>query len=51
MVWLLCYIYGNKQVNIKTNWLSNKLNFKKLRPYKILRKIGEVNYKFELLEC
>ncbi|PTB47295.1 hypothetical protein M431DRAFT_60034, partial [Trichoderma harzianum CBS 226.95] len=36
--------------NIKTNRLSDKLDFKKLRLYKILRKIGEVNYELELPE-
>ncbi|EHK46814.1 hypothetical protein TRIATDRAFT_194691, partial [Trichoderma atroviride IMI 206040] len=34
--------------NIKINRLSDKLDFKKLRPYKILRKIKDINYKLEL---
>ncbi|PTB47277.1 hypothetical protein M431DRAFT_102688, partial [Trichoderma harzianum CBS 226.95] len=35
--------------NIKINKLSNKLNFKKLRLYKVIKKIGPVNYKIDLL--
>jgi hypothetical protein len=50
MVWLLRHTRGNKQANIKTNRPSDKLDFKKLGPYKILRKIGEVNYELELPE-
>ncbi|PTB43745.1 hypothetical protein M441DRAFT_135817, partial [Trichoderma asperellum CBS 433.97] len=34
--------------NIKINQPSNKLNFRKLRLFKILRKIKEVNYKLDL---
>ena len=34
---------------IKTKRLSNKLDFKKLRLFKIARKVREVNYKVELL--
>ncbi|PTB47289.1 hypothetical protein M431DRAFT_102639, partial [Trichoderma harzianum CBS 226.95] len=36
--------------NIKINRLSNKLNYKKVRPYKILKKISKVNYKLNLLK-
>lgn len=50
MVWLLRHTRGNKQANIKTNRPSDKLDFKKLGPYKILKKIGEVNYELELPE-
>ncbi|PTB47307.1 hypothetical protein M431DRAFT_102563, partial [Trichoderma harzianum CBS 226.95] len=35
--------------NIKINRLSDKLDFKKLRPYKITKKIRPVNYKIDLL--
>ena len=35
--------------NIKTKRPSNKLDFVKLRPYKINRKLGLVNYKLQLL--
>jgi hypothetical protein len=34
--------------NVKTKRLSNKLNYKKLRPFKIKRKIGLINYKLSL---
>jgi hypothetical protein len=44
-------MHSNKQANIKINQLSNKLNFKKLKPYKILKKIKKVNYKLKLLKC
>ncbi|WP_434964322.1 hypothetical protein, partial [Escherichia coli] len=40
---------NDKQPNIKTNRPSDKLDFKKLRPYKITKKIGPVNYKIDLL--
>ncbi|PTB47302.1 hypothetical protein M431DRAFT_102572, partial [Trichoderma harzianum CBS 226.95] len=35
--------------NIKINRLSNKLNFKKLKPYKVIKKIRPINYKIDLL--
>ena len=50
MVYLLWHSRGNKLLNIKTTRPSDKLDFKKLGPYKILKKIGEVNYKLELPE-
>lgn len=50
MVWLLQHTRSNKQANIKTNRPSDKLDFKKLGPYKILKKIREVNYKLKLPE-
>jgi hypothetical protein len=34
--------------NIKTKRLSNKLDYKKLGPFKIKRKIGPINYKLSL---
>jgi len=36
--------------NIKTQRLSNKLNFKKIRPFEIEEQIGKVNYKLKLSE-
>jgi hypothetical protein len=41
-VWLL-------YKNFKSRWLSKKLDHIKLRPFRILRKITEVNYKLDLL--
>jgi transcription initiation factor TFIIIB Brf1 subunit/transcription initiation factor TFIIB len=35
-------------LNIKINRLSDKLNFKKLRLFKILKKISKVSYKLDL---
>ena len=35
--------------NIKTKRLSNKLDFKKLGPFKIERQISDTNYRLELL--
>ncbi|KAI3537306.1 hypothetical protein CSPX01_10239, partial [Colletotrichum filicis] len=35
--------------NIKTKRLSNKLNYKKLKPFKIIKKILLINYKLRLL--
>ncbi|PTB47266.1 hypothetical protein M431DRAFT_102754, partial [Trichoderma harzianum CBS 226.95] len=35
-------------LNIKINRLSDKLNFKKLRLYKITKKIRLINYKINL---
>jgi hypothetical protein len=35
-------------LNIRINKLSNKLNFRKLRLFKILKKISEVSYKLDL---
>lgn len=34
--------------NIKMKWLSNKLDFKKLRPFKVKKVISKVNYKLLL---
>ena len=36
------------QKNLKTKRPSNKLDFKKLGPYKVLEKTGPVNFKLEL---
>jgi hypothetical protein len=33
---------------VKTKWLSNKLDYKKLRLFKIKWKIGLINYKLSL---
>ena len=41
-VYLLCY-------NIKTKWLSNKLNYVKLKSFLIAKKKRSVNYKLTLL--
>ena len=41
-VWLL-------YKNILSRWLSKKLDYIKLRPFKVKRKIIEVNYKLDLL--
>jgi hypothetical protein len=38
------------QKNIKTKRLSSKLDFKKIELFEILRKIGFINYKLQLLE-
>ncbi|KAK1251998.1 hypothetical protein MKX08_003185 [Trichoderma sp. CBMAI-0020] len=48
MVYLLRHSRNKKLPNIRTNKPSNKLNFKKLRPFKILKKISKVNYKLNL---
>ena len=37
------------QKNIIIKKLNNKLDFKKLGPYKIIRKINKINYKLILL--
>jgi hypothetical protein len=50
MVYLLRHTQGEKQANIKTNRPNDKLDFKKVGPYKILKKIGEVNYELDLPE-
>jgi hypothetical protein len=50
MVYLLRHTRGEKQANIKTNRPSDKLDYKKVGPYKILKKIGEVNYELDLPE-
>jgi hypothetical protein len=34
--------------NVKTKRLSDKLDYKKLGPFKIKRKIGPINYKLSL---
>jgi hypothetical protein len=36
--------------NIKTKRLNNKLDYKKLKLFKINKKIGFINYKFKLLK-
>ena len=41
-VWLL-------YKNILSRWLSKKLNYIKLKPFKVKKKIIEVNYKLDLL--
>ena len=41
-VWLL-------HKNILSRWLSKKLNYIKLGPFKVKKKITEVNYKLDLL--
>jgi hypothetical protein len=33
--------------NIITKWLSKKLDYKYIRPYKIIQKIGKYNYKLD----
>ena len=48
MVYLLRHTRGEKQPNIKTNRPSDKLDFKKLGPYKVLKQIREVNYELDL---
>ena len=44
---------GNKiyllRKNVKTTKLNSKLNYIKIEPFKILRNIKEVNFKFDLL--
>ncbi|KAK1482998.1 hypothetical protein CABS01_02734, partial [Colletotrichum abscissum] len=35
--------------NIKTKRLSNKLNYKKLKLFKIIKKVLLINYKLKLL--
>jgi hypothetical protein len=50
MVYLLRHTRGEKQANIKTNRPSDKLDYRKVGPYKILKKIGEVNYELDLPE-
>ncbi|KAK1491184.1 hypothetical protein CABS01_12277, partial [Colletotrichum abscissum] len=35
--------------NIKTKRLSNKLNYKKLRPFEIIKRVLLINYKLKLL--
>ena len=37
-----------KIIFIRTMWLSNKLNFAKLGPFKIIRVLGLVIYKLDL---
>ena len=41
-VWLL-------YKNILSRWLSKKLNYIKLEPFKVKKKIIEINYKLDLL--
>jgi hypothetical protein len=40
-VWLL-------YKNFKSRWLSKKLDYIKLRPFRILKKVTEINYKLDL---
>ncbi|OHF04617.1 hypothetical protein CORC01_00088, partial [Colletotrichum orchidophilum] len=35
--------------NIKTKRLSDKLNYKKLKPFKIIKKVLLINFKLKLL--
>lgn len=48
MVYLLRHSRNEKQPNIKTNRPSDKLDFKKLGPYEVLKRIGTVNYEIDL---
>ena len=48
MVYLLRHDRNKKQANIKTNRPSDKLDYKKLGPYKVLKKIGPVNYEIDM---
>lgn len=50
MVYLLRHSRNKKLPNIRTNRPSDKLDFRKLGPFKILKKIGEVNYELDLPE-
>lgn len=50
MVYLIRHSRGHKMPNIKTNRPSDKLDFRKIGPFKILKKIGEVNYELEMPE-
>ena len=42
-------IINNRHL-IKINKLSNKLNYKKVKFYKILKKINKINYKLNFLK-
>jgi hypothetical protein len=48
MVYLLRHSRNKKLPNIRINRLSDKLDFRKLRLFKILKKISEVSYKLDL---
>ena len=48
MVYLLRHDRNKEQANIKTNRPSDKLDYKKLGPYRILKKIGPVNYEIDM---
>lgn len=48
MVYLLRHSRNKKLPNIRTNRPSDKLDFRKLGPFKILKKIKEVNYELDL---
>ncbi|KAK1246216.1 hypothetical protein MKX08_000018 [Trichoderma sp. CBMAI-0020] len=48
MVYLLQHLHNKKLPNIRINRPSNKLDFRKLKPFRILKKISEVNYKLDL---
>ena len=50
MVYLLRHTRGHKMPNIKTNRPNDKLDFRKIGPFKILKKIGNVNYELEMPE-
>ncbi|KAK1249591.1 hypothetical protein MKX08_009594, partial [Trichoderma sp. CBMAI-0020] len=48
IVYLLQHSRNKKLPNIRINRPSNKLDFRKLGLFKILKKIGEVNYELDL---
>jgi hypothetical protein len=48
MVYLLRHLRNKKLLNIRINRLSDKLDFRKLGLFKILKKIGEVSYELDL---
>ncbi|KAK1249590.1 hypothetical protein MKX08_009593, partial [Trichoderma sp. CBMAI-0020] len=50
IVYLLQHSHNKKLLNIKINRPSDKLDFRKLRPFKILKKISKVNYELDLPE-
>ena len=49
-IYLLRRTLKNKRLNIKTIRLSDKLNYLKLRLFKIKKKLSDVNYRLALLE-
>ncbi|RFU77263.1 reverse transcriptase domain [Trichoderma arundinaceum] len=48
MVYLLRHTRGHKMPNIRTDRPNDKLDYRKLGPFKIIDKIKEVNYRIEL---